>query len=196
MRQILSDHFMNFFLGEGGSEDMENIMTIYRQLSSGTIYENNLKSYQRIKSLQSGIEAKDFTVTDLSSNSISLKELLKKKRYTFVDFWASWCVPCRKEIKYLKEIFAKYKDSPQVQFVSISIDRKEQDWRDALAKDQPEWQQYLIEQSQMPILNNDYGISAIPRFILFNDKGKLLDIKAPNPSDSGYITWLEKWLKK
>ncbi|HMT10785.1 MAG TPA: TlpA disulfide reductase family protein [Ignavibacteria bacterium] len=62
----------------------------------------------------------DFDLTDLDGNSVKLSELVKKGP-VFVQFWATWCVPCKEEMKVLNELYNKYKDSGFV-FVAVSID--------------------------------------------------------------------------
>ena len=62
----------------------------------------------------------DFDLNDLEGNSVKLTELIKKGP-VFVQFWATWCVPCKEEMKVLNELWSKYKDSGFV-FVAISID--------------------------------------------------------------------------
>jgi peroxiredoxin len=62
----------------------------------------------------------DFDLADLDGNNVKLSELLKKGP-VFVQFWATWCVPCKEEMKVLNELYNKYKDSGFV-FVAISID--------------------------------------------------------------------------
>lgn len=62
----------------------------------------------------------DFDLNDLEGNSVKLSELLKKGP-VFVQFWATWCVPCKEEMKVLNELWNKYKDSGFV-FVAVSID--------------------------------------------------------------------------
>jgi len=62
----------------------------------------------------------DFDLSDLEGNNVKLSELIKKGP-VFVQFWATWCVPCKEEMKVLNELYNKYKDSGFV-FVAISID--------------------------------------------------------------------------
>lgn len=62
----------------------------------------------------------DFDLNDLEGNSVKLSELTKKGP-VFVQFWATWCIPCKEEMKVLNELWGKYKDSGFV-FVAISID--------------------------------------------------------------------------
>lgn len=62
----------------------------------------------------------DFDLADLDGNNVKLSELLKKGP-VFVQFWATWCVPCKEEMKVLNELYNKYKDSGFV-FVAVSID--------------------------------------------------------------------------
>lgn len=62
----------------------------------------------------------DFELADLEGSNVKLSELLKKGP-VFVQFWATWCVPCKEEMKVLNELYNKYKDSGFV-FVAVSID--------------------------------------------------------------------------
>jgi peroxiredoxin len=62
----------------------------------------------------------DFDLEDLNGNSVKLSELLKKGP-VFLQFWATWCIPCKEEMKHLNELYEKYKDSGFV-YVAVSID--------------------------------------------------------------------------
>jgi peroxiredoxin len=62
----------------------------------------------------------DFNLEDIDGNSVKLSELLKKGP-VFLQFWATWCVPCKEEMKVLNELYGKYKDSGFV-YVAVSID--------------------------------------------------------------------------
>lgn len=64
------------------------------------------------------------------------------EKYILIDFWASWCNPCRKEIPNLKNLYAKYADKG-FQIISISIDKKKADWEKALQEEQLAWPNYL-----------------------------------------------------
>ena len=72
---------------------------------------------------------------------------------------------------------------PNIEFVSISLDRDKKEWLDKLEKDKPSWQQYIIPDNFESEFAKEYNITFIPRFMLFDKEGKIISIDAPRPSD-------------
>jgi len=68
---------------------------------------------------------------------------VSKNKFVIIDFWASWCAPCKEEIKELKKIYQKYKDRDDIIIVSISIDKDSEKWKKAIAKEDIKWLQLL-----------------------------------------------------
>jgi thiol-disulfide isomerase/thioredoxin len=88
---------------------------------------------EKLKNGSPGAMAKDFATVDIDGNQLKLSDY--KGKYVLLDFWASWCVPCRKGNPHLKELYAKYK-SKGIEFVGVSDDdRAEAKWKEAVAKD-------------------------------------------------------------
>ncbi len=92
-----------------------------------------------------------------------------------IDFWASWCGPCRAEIPNLKQVYAKYKDKG-VEFLSVSIDKGSAEWKRAMDQEEMDWPQILAPNSGNEITKL-YQFSGIPFIILLDKDGK---IKAKN----------------
>ena len=113
-----------------------------------------------------GTKVPDFNVTDNEGKTISLADLCKDKKYILIDFWASWCNPCRKEIPNLKKLYAQYADKG-FQIISISIDKKKADWEKALKEEQLAWPNFLD--------NGDvaaaYKVKMIPTMYLIDTNG-------------------------
>ena len=103
-----------------------------------------------------------------------------KGRYVYIDVWATWCGPCKKEIPYLKAIEEKFHDR-NIEFVSISVDEKSLTGIQLISDNG--WETDFIK---------SYKISGIPRFILIDPKGNIIDPDAPRPSSSELTKLLEE----
>ena len=118
---------------------------------------------------QAGQIARSFTITDSHGKKISLEEFRKGKKYLLLDFWASWCVPCRKEIPNVKKQYDLYKEKG-FEVVSISIDKDEKAWRKALEAEELPWPNFLDKGEVADI----YNVKAIPAMFLMDANGKLI----------------------
>lgn len=105
-----------------------------------------------------------FTVKDETGKSHTLASLVKGKKVALIDFWASWCHPCRMEIPNVKALYAKYKDKG-FQVISISTDRDRKAWKKACADEKLQWPSFLDADSKLADL---YHVRAIPAMYLFD----------------------------
>lgn len=96
-------------------------------------YANKVKS---LKSTRAGMKAIDINFTDADGKPHKLSEFFGKVIY--IDVWASWCGPCRKEIPHIARHYTEYyKGNDKVMFLSISVDEDENAWKKAMEKDKP-----------------------------------------------------------
>lgn len=117
----------------------------------------------------SGKKAPVFNVTN-NGKTISTNSLFKGKKYILIDFWASWCNPCRKEIPNLKALHSKYA-AKGFQIISISIDKKEADWKKALKEEQLKWPNYLDQNGIADL----FKVRLIPAMFLLDENGKIVE---------------------
>lgn len=117
---------------------------LYDQLSPAAkaSYYGKLVKEEVDPSKKDGQKVPDFKVKNAAGKEVSLTELCKGKNYILIDFWASWCVPCRKEIPNVKKLYAQYA-SKGFEVVSISIDLKKSDWEKAVKAEQLKWPNFL-----------------------------------------------------
>lgn len=142
------------------------------------------------KILYTGIQGKSLTVSkgrapnfirkDINGRKLSLS-LFKEKSYVLLDFWASWCMPCRKNNPHLKSIYNKY-HSKKLQIIGISIDADKNAWRNAVLKDKLVWYNILSSRNKEvnnsaetdDDISNEFGVTPIPVKILIDKNGIIL----------------------
>lgn len=144
------------------------------------------KEKQRSDSIQKAVETKykpgapsaDFQFKDINGKVISLKDL--RGKYVYIDVWATWCGPCCAEIPFLQKLEEKM-HGKNITFVSISWDRKRNDWVKAL--EEKKLGGIQLHFGGDTTFFKEYGIEFIPRFILLDKKGKVVNAYMTRPSD-------------
>jgi len=117
-----------------------------------------------------GQQAPELAVTNDKGKKLTLKSLAKGKKYVLVDFWASWCQPCRKEIPNVKAQYAKYAKKG-FEVVSISIDKSDAAWRKAVKEEQLEWPNFRDTDGT---LSKAWEVKAVPTMYLLSADGKVV----------------------
>ena len=164
-----------------------NMNSIHEFLVNNTSNEETKKNlnetFEKNKNLVKGMPSPVFVnYENHKGGTTSLNDL--KGKYVYIDVWATWCGPCKREIPFLKEVEKQY-HGKNIEFVSTSID---------VAKDHSTWVEMVKNQQlggiQLMADNNwkskfvtDYGIEGIPRFILVDPNGNIVSADAPRPSD-------------
>lgn len=123
----------------------------------------------RTKKCAVGQKAPDFELVTPEGKRIKLSDL--RGKYVLVDFWASWCGPCRKEIPHIKKVYSEFKDKG-LQVVGVSIDKSEKSWRKALEEERMDYLQLLDAENVTCKL---YNYNGIPFIILISPEGIILD---------------------
>lgn len=124
--------------------------------------------------LKIGDKAPDFTLTDPQGKSISLSQF--RGKVVLVDFWASWCVPCREANPDLVKMYNLY-NSQGFEILSISLDNNKDQWIKAIQQDKLPWNNHGSElkgwDSKVAAL---YGVEGIPAAYLIDENGMILDM--------------------
>lgn len=133
-----------------------------------------------------------FEATDISGNKFSYKNYDGK--YLFIDIWATWCVPCKKEIPYLEQLKQKYAGQP-IEFISVSIDKNVGAWRKFMESGVTKDQFHSVP-GKAPGVDQVYNASAIPAFVLIDPEGKIINPACFRPSDPALGFLLDELLQK
>lgn len=130
------------------------------------------KRISDFKNSKVGSIAPDFILKDYNGEIVSLAAF-REKKYVLIDFWASWCEPCRYDLPFLKDTYEKYKGKG-FEIISISRDKNLNSWRKAIADEQIGlWKHISVAENQTKIEDN-YLVTAIPVKILINNRGEII----------------------
>ncbi|MGC0775294.1 MAG: TlpA disulfide reductase family protein [Candidatus Acidiferrum sp.] len=124
-----------------------------------------------------------FAVTTLDGQHLSLDDLTGK--VVLIDFWATWCQPCREAIPHMREIAKKFQGQPLV-VLSVSLDGDEQKWKDYIAKNEMTWLHYRDGGFTGPV-SNLFGVKAIPHTFTIDADGVLQDEHIGDASIEGKL---------
>ena len=140
-------------------------------------------------------EIEDFTVLDIKEHSFSFKSVCDRA-VVYVDVWSTWCIPCKKEIPFVAKLVERYKGNPNIKFVSLSIDKNRTNWKNFLAKQKDSWEQYLVPDEVQRQFMNTFAINGIPRFMVFDRQGRIININEERPSAENIIEILDRYIRK
>ena len=125
------------------------------------------------KTVAAGNTYKEVVSVDANGKSVKLSDIVKNNKYTILEFWASWCGPCRGEIPNLKKAYSKYKGKG-LEIVSVSLDDKSDKWHKALTEEGTQWINTNAPDNFKDSYVMSYGVSGIPASYLINQKGEIV----------------------
>lgn len=151
-------------------------------------YEHLNNLYNRLKKVAISQPAPAFSIPDVEGNIVKLDDFNGK--YILIDFWASWCAPCRAVNPKLVEVYNQFSEQNFI-IVGISVDKDEGLWKNAIESDKLPW----INVSNLKgwdTVSESYGVKAIPQNFLLDTNGIIID---KNIEPEHLIDFLDKVLK-
>lgn len=137
-----------------------------------------------------GIQSPKFVgYENYAGGETSLDDL--KGKFVYIDLWATWCGPCKAEIPFLKKVEKAY-HGKNIEFVSVSVDRQNdyETWRTMVKEKELTGIQLYAKQDRSFV--DAYKVLTIPRFILIDPQGKIVNANAPRPSNNKLIKLFEE----
>jgi thiol-disulfide isomerase/thioredoxin len=120
-----------------------------------------------------GMTIKDFTQPGLDGTPVSLLGEVSKSKITVIDFWASWCGPCRQEMPFMLELYGKYKDKG-LNIIGISLDEDSDAWKAATQQLNIPWVQMSDLKGWENVIAKHFCVTSIPHTIVVDQQGKIL----------------------
>lgn len=168
-----------------------NAEAMYKLFKEHSTNEANNKiideKYNKLSALNVGKPSPKFTnYKNHNGGTTSLDDL--KGKYLYIDVWATWCGPCIRQIPALKKLEEQYHDK-NIEFVSISIDKASdfEKWKKMVDDKDLKGVQLFADNDWNSQFVKDYGIQGIPRFILLDPEGNIVNANAPRPTDPALI---------
>jgi thiol-disulfide isomerase/thioredoxin len=157
----------------------EQLESVINQVTDTTFMATDtyIKSAERIYNMKTSVPGypyKDILSKNPQGDSIALSEFVGKGKYILLDFWASWCPDCRKEMPELVKLYEQYKDK-NFEIVSYSLDKEHEAWIAGIAKLGMTWTQMSDCESWDSPAVKLYAVQAIPCTILIDPEGKIIE---------------------
>jgi peroxiredoxin len=137
-----------------------------------------LAQIKNAKSFVIGGEAPDFTMLNMEDKEVNLSDF--KGKVVLIDFWASWCGPCRKENPHVVKLYEKYKEDG-FEILGVSLDKTKDRWLQAVEKDGLTWPQVSDLKGWQNEVAQMYSVKSIPHTVLLDKEGKILAFKLRGP---------------
>ncbi len=149
--------------------------------------------YAKFKGLAPGDPAVDFEFKSGNGKVYCLADF--KGKFLLIDAWATWCGPCRAETPHFKKLAEEFKDE-NIEFMALSLDSDKDAWLNYIKKNKSQILSLIAPRDFKGKFPKFFKITSIPRFILIDPEGKIVDAYAPRPSDPKLKLLIESVLKR
>ncbi len=194
---LLAKSIANSLSDQGLTNLIREIFTRYKKEFSDSPYLLDLQGkVDKWLVLDKGQPAPEIIGTTLKGDTLSLSSL--KGNVVYIDVWATWCGPCVEEIPYAIKVQNNFREKDNIVFLNISTDKDMDAWNEKLSKN-PEWKGTHINQQRkgnFKSIYDSYLITGIPRYILIDQEGKIVNSEANRPSSGKVEGEIEELLKK
>ena len=167
------ESFVTHYILDGVKQDypLDQLKEMVGTFTTESIYSKDLNDYiAKQERLEVGQPFIDFTLQTKEGENVTLSERIAQNKLTLVDFWASWCGPCRKENPVVKAAYEQFHELG-FDIIGVSVDQNEADWLEAVEEDQLPWTQVRDAENKA---SEAYLIYYIPSNFLFDQNGTMV----------------------
>lgn len=133
-------------------------------------YNDAQMAKSQTEKLKVGNDFEDFSAVKADESALKLSDVVAKNKLTMLEFWASWCAPCRAEIPHMKEVYKKY-NSKGFELFSFSVDAEKGEWLKAEKAENLPW---ISTSGDVDAVSKLYVVRAVPASILIDSNGKIV----------------------
>lgn len=178
VKEIILHHIASAYVDNFGVKGISEIENLYNTYVRDTLLTSSFaRKYDRWDLSRPGKRSPGFRAPDVDGNVHTLADF--RGKYVYIDMWATWCGPCKREMPYLKALEEEFKDA-EIVFVGLSVDKDKEAWENMVRQGELTGVQlYLGTGSRF---QEGYRVEAIPRFILLDKEGVIISNDMSRPS--------------
>lgn len=154
------------------NEELDQMVTLFSANEDQQGYQALCRQIAQLRRYTRGTPYTDLALELPDGTQKQLSDYIQKGKVNFIDFWASWCGPCRMAIPSVKEMHQRLGD--RVNILSISLDNSKQAWQQAMQQEQMPWTQLLVPRESSKALTDAYQVRAIPYLMIIDGDGRIL----------------------
>lgn len=181
----------------GSFSDLQYCYNLFIKINDDLELQNEFKKKYSFNVGDLNVQEKEVNLLTLQKKSKTLNQIVKenKGKIIYVDFWASWCLPCRKAMPSSRKLRETYINKDIV-FIYLSIDKDFMKWQQASKKEQlgDYSNNFIILNTEKSSYLRTLNVDSIPRYIIYDKNGKLIHKNAPSPEDNNIEQILNEFL--
>ena len=170
---ILANNLLNSTRSEMTVEEIDGLMNGFAPaLQNASMMGDVKKTAERMRCVARGVTYHDIVLKNLKGENVRLSEYVKPGAYNMLEFWASWCSPCRGEILHLRHLYEVC--GKDFNMISVSIDERDTDWKKAVQEEGMQWHQLCDQKGRKGPVVIEYQVSGVPYCIVLDPEGKIV----------------------